>query len=181
MQRSAPGGGQGVHDDGGAPAAGHPALTGLIGHWRGSTLLAAGPWGPERTVEAEVSYSPLTGGFGVVQSYRHVEADGRHFEGHGIFSIDPVRNDVLWYYIDSTGAPPAAAARCTWHDGVIRVERQSGAGWTRHAISVDGGVLRHVTELRSPAPSQSRDEPHAAADGKYPAYRPFMRSVFHRA
>lgn len=181
MQGSAPGGGWEVHDDVGAPAAGHPALTGLIGHWRGTTLLAAGPWGPERSVDAEVSYSPLAGGFGVVQSYRHVEADGRHFEGHGIFSIDPVRKDVLWYYVDSTGASPAAAARCTWHGGVIRVERQSGAGWTRHAISVEGGVLQHVTELRSAGTSDADAGPRADADGKYPAYRPFMRSVFRRA
>ncbi|WP_434058852.1 DUF1579 family protein, partial [Escherichia coli] len=67
----------------------HPALAGLLGSWRGSTRLASGPWGPERTVEAEVSYRRVAGGFAVVQSYRHAEADGSHFEGHGVFTLDP--------------------------------------------------------------------------------------------
>ena len=164
---------------------GHPALAPLLGHWRGSTVLAAGPWGPERTVDAEVSYKPMAGGFGVVQSYRHVEADGTHFEGHGIFTIDPARKDVLWYYVDSTGALPAGAARCTWHDGVIRVQRPSSAGWTRHAISVEAGVLRHVTELRAAGKFELEDVPDMKAqvtgNGKDQTYRPFMRSVFHRA
>ena len=164
---------------------GHPALVPLLGHWRGSTVLAAGPWGPERMVDAEVSYKPMAGGFGVLQSYRHVEADGTHFEGHGIFTIDPARKDVLWYYVDSTGALPAAAARCTWHDGVIRVERLSSAGWTRHAISVEAGVLRHDTELRAAGKPEHEDAPYweaqVAGNGKDQSYRPFMRSVFHRA
>jgi len=186
VEESGRGRGHGLHDDDdGHVVAAHPALAGLLGHWHGSTILAAGPWGPERTVDAEVSYSPMAGGFGVVQSYRHVEADGMHFEGHGIFTIDPVRRDVLWYYVDSTGALPAAAARCTWHDGVIRVERPSSAGWTRHAISVDAGVLRHDTELRAAGKSASEDLPYwdaqVAGNGKDKSYRPFMRSVFRRA
>ncbi|MDQ0120728.1 DUF1579 family protein [Pseudarthrobacter sp902506025] len=162
---------------------GHPALSGLLGHWRGQTHVAAGPWGPERSVDAEVTYSRVAAGLGVVQSYRHVEPDGSHFEGHGIFTVDPVHNDVLWYYVDSTGVPPGTAARCTWRHGVLRVDRPSDAGWTRHSLLLRDGVLTHVTELRSVA----RDDDggtagaEAAADGRSPAYRPFMRSVFHRA
>lgn len=162
----------------------HPALAPLLGRWRGSTILAAGPWGPERTVDAEVSYRPMAGGIGVVQSYRHVEADGTHFEGHGIFTVDPDHNDVLWYYVDSTGVPPAAAVRCTWHDGVIRLERPSSAGWTRHAISVEAGVLQHISELRATREAAREGVPDAKApvtrNGKGTSYRPFMRSVFHR-
>nr|WP_175318242.1 DUF1579 family protein [Pseudarthrobacter sp. C4D7] len=162
---------------------GHPALSGLLGHWRGRTHVAAGPWGPERSVDAEVTYSQVAGGLGVVQSYRHAEPDGSHFEGHGIFTVDSVRNDVLWYYVDSAGVPPGTAARCTWRNGVLRVERRSDAGWTRHSLLLDDGVLTHVTELRSPARNDDGDPAGAEAspDGRNPAYRPFMRSVFHRA
>ncbi|HKU04412.1 MAG TPA: DUF1579 family protein [Arthrobacter sp.] len=162
---------------------GHPALSGLLGHWRGRTHIAAGPWGPERTVEAEVTYSEVAGGLGVVQSYRHAEPDGGHFEGHGIFTVDPVHHDVLWYYVDSTGVPPGTAERCTWRNGVLRVERRSDSGWTRHSLLLDEGALTHVTELRSPAKDDGGGPANedAAADGRSPAYRPFMRSVFHRA
>ncbi|MFF2345499.1 DUF1579 family protein [Pseudarthrobacter sp. NPDC058119] len=161
---------------------GHPALSGLLGHWRGRTHIAAGPWGPERSVEAEVTYSEVAGGLGVVQSYRHAEPDGGHFEGHGIFTVDPVHHDVLWYYVDSAGVPPGTAERCTWRNGVLRVERRSDTGWTRHSLLLDEGVLTHVTELRSPAKDDGGRPAHAdaAADGRSPAYRPFMRSVFHR-
>ena len=160
---------------------GHPALLGLLGHWRGTTLVAAGPWGPEHSVDAEVTYSRVAGGQGLVQSYRHVEPDGSHFEGHGIFTVDPVHHDVLWYYIDSSGVPPGAAARCTWQDGVLRVERHGGGGWTRHSIWVQDDVLTHVTELRSAGQDDGGGALETGMDGKGPVYRPFMRSVFHKA
>ncbi|MDQ0665013.1 hypothetical protein QFZ35_003511 [Arthrobacter ulcerisalmonis] len=159
---------------------GHPALSGLLGHWRGSTHVAAGPWGPEHSVDAEVTYSQVAGGLGVVQSYRHLEPDGGHFEGHGIFTVDPVHNDVLWYYVDSTGVPPGTAARCTWRNGILRVERCSAAGWTRHSISVEDGVLTHATELRSLGRDDGGHGLDTGTNGTASAYRPFMHSVFHR-
>jgi len=161
----------------------HPALAGLLGRWRGLTYVAAGPWGPERSVDAEVTYSQVAGGLGVVQSYRHLEPDGSHFEGHGIFTVDPARNDVLWYYVDSTGVPPGTAARCTWRNGILRVERHSDAGWTRHSLLQENGVLTHITELRSVVKDDDGGSAHTeyVAAGGSPAYRPFMRSVFHRA
>ena len=162
------------------PARIHPALSALLGRWRGSTVVAAGPWGPESNVVAEVSYISVAGGLGVVQSYRHAEPGGGHFEGHGIFTVEPAHKDVLWYYVDSTGAGPGTAARCTWHDGVLRVERRSAAGWTHHSIWVEDGVLTHVTELRSVAPHDGGHELDTGINGKAAAYRPFMRSVFHR-
>jgi len=140
----------------------HPALSALLGHWRGSTRVVAGPWGAASEVEAEVSYTQVAGGLGVVQSYRHVEPDGGHFEGHGIFTVDPVHPDVLWYYVDSPGAGPGTAARCTWHDGVLRIERHSDGGWTRHSIWVADDVLTHVTDLRSTDTHDGGDSPDAA-------------------
>lgn len=159
---------------------GHPALSGLLGHWRGHTHVTAGPWGPEHGVDAEVTYHQVAGGLGVVQSYRHIEPDGSHFEGHGIFTVDPVHNDVLWYYVDSTGVPPGSAARCTWRHGVLHVERPSEAGWTRHSITVEAGVLTHVTELRVTGKDDGGDASGAGINGKASPYRPFMRSIFHR-
>ncbi|MFC9773018.1 MULTISPECIES: DUF1579 family protein [unclassified Pseudarthrobacter] len=172
----------------GVPAGIHPALAGLLGAWRGSTELAAGPWGPRRTVDAEVAYRRAAGGFAVVQSYRHVEADGSHFEGHGVFTLDPDHHDVFWYYVDSTGGPPGSPSRCTWHDGVLRVERRAGTGWTRHSIILTGpadfetgsAVLVHITELRTGLEPHAVDETKASANGKRPAFTPFMTSTFRR-
>jgi hypothetical protein len=170
----------------GAPAVGvHPALRDLLGHWRGSTRLAAGPWGPERTVEADVTYLRVASGFGVVQTYSHREPDGTHFEGHGMFTVDPDHPDVLWYHADTTDPVPAVPDRCTWRGGVLRVERHGSAGWTRHSVRLDGDVLIHVTELRSREPSSTQpgggSAENAGADGTGSAYTLFMTSTFTRA
>lgn len=168
----------------GVHPADHPALRGLLGHWRGSTRLAAGPWGPERTVEAEVTYRRVARGFGIVQTYSHREPDGTHFEGHGMFMVDPDHPDVLWYHADTTDPVPAVPDRCTWRGGVLRVERHGSAGWTRHSVRLDGDVLIHATELRSRAPSRTQSGGSAenvGGDGTGSAYTPFMTSAFTRA
>lgn len=102
-----------------------------------------------RRADAEVSFTRAAGGYAVVQSYRHTEPDGTHFEGHGIFTVDPDRGDTLWYFVDSAGGtPPEAPARGTWHGGTLVVERHSPRGSARHTFRVDGGVLTHTAELR---------------------------------
>lgn len=123
-------------------------LENFLGHWRGITRLDASAWGPKRTASAEVSYTRAAGGYAVVQSYRHTEADGTHFEGHGVFTVDRDHNDILWYHVDSMGLPPGAPARCTWVDGVLRVERHSDRGTARHTFRVDNDLLIHTAELR---------------------------------
>jgi hypothetical protein len=158
----------------------HPALASLLGRWRGTTRLEPGPWGPERTVDAEMTFTPVAGGSAVVQSYRHQEPDGSHFEGHGIFTVDPDRQDVLWYYVDSVSPPPAAPARCTWHDGVLQVERHTGAGSTRHTLSVSDGVLIDVAELRRDDRADMGLQARSSADGASASYRPFMTSWYKR-
>ena len=158
----------------------HPALASLLGRWRGTTRLESGPWGPERTVDAEVTFTQVAGGSAVVQSYRHREPDGTHFEGHGIFTVDPDRQDVLWYYVDSVSPAPAAPARCTWHDGVLQVERHTGAGSTRHTLSVTDGVLVDVAELRRDKHTDMDLRDRSAADGAMASYKPFMTSRYRR-
>ncbi len=130
------------------PGTVHAVLEDFLGHWRGTTRLAASSWGPERRAVAEVSYTRAAGGYAVVQSYRHTEADGTHFEGHGVFTVDPDHEDVLWYYADSVGLPAGTPLRCTWVDGVLRVERHSDRGTARHSFRVDDELLIHTAELR---------------------------------
>lgn len=151
--------------DSGEPGRGHRALEVFLGHWRGTTELAASQWGPARTAVAEVTFTRAAGGFAIVQSYRHTEADGTHFEGHGVFTVDPDHEETLWYYVDSMGMPPGAPARGSWHGGTLTVERRSERGAARHRFRVDEGVLTHTAELRL---------------GDAPAFRPFMTSVCRR-
>jgi hypothetical protein len=144
----------------------HAVLEDFLGHWRGTTRLESSAWGPERSAAAEVSFTRAAGGLAVVQSYRHLEPDGSHFEGHGVFTLDPDHHDVLWYYVDNLGQPAGAPARCTWVDGILRVERHNDRGTARHTFRVEDGVLIHTTELR-------------LGDGQ--GFVPFMTSECRRA
>jgi hypothetical protein len=148
------------------PGTVHAVLEDFLGHWRGTTRLASSAWGPERSAAAEISFTRAAGGFAVVQSYRHTETNGSHFDGHGVFTVDPDHNDVLWYYVDSMGQPPGTPARCTWVDGVLRVERHSARGTARHTFRVADGVLTYSAELRL---------------GEGLRFVPFMNSECHRA
>ena len=151
---------------GSQPGTAHEALEIFVGRWLGTTELAASPWGPARTAAAEVTFTRAAGGFAVVQSYRHTEADGSHFEGHGVFTVDPDHDETLWYYVDSMGRPPAAPARGMWHNSMLTVERHSDRGTARHTFRVDGDVLIHTAELRL---------------GEDQDFQPFMTSVCRRA
>lgn len=124
------------------------ALQAFLGQWRGSAELSASHWGPERTVYAEVSFTRAAGGHAVVQSYRHSEADGSHFEGHGVFTVDPDHGDTLWYFVDSTGRTPEAPARGHWHNGTLTLERHSPRGTARHSFRIEDGELVHTGSLR---------------------------------
>lgn len=158
----------------------HPALADLLGRWRGTTRLESGPWGQERTVDAEMTFTQVAGGSAVVQSYRHTDSDGSHFEGHGIFTVDPDRQDVLWYYVDSVSPAPVDPARCTWHGGVLQVERHTGAGSTRHTLSVSDDVLVDVAELRRGDHAGTDLRGRSAPDGATASYKPFMTSRYTR-
>ena len=148
------------------PSTAHEALQTFVGRWLGTTELAASPWGPARTAAAEVTVTRAAGGFAVVQSYLHTEPDGTHFEGHGVFTVDPDHDETLWYYVDSMGRPPAAPARGVWHNSMLTVERHSDRGTARHTFRVDRDVLIHTAELRL---------------GEGQDFQPFMTSVCRRA
>ena len=148
------------------PGSAHEALEIFVGRWLGTTELAASHWGPARTAAAELTFTRAAGGFAVVQTYRHTEADGSHFEGHGVFTVDPDHDETLWYYVDSMGRPPAAPARGVWHGSMLTVERHSDRGTARHTFRVDQGVLIHTAELRL---------------GEAQDFSPFMTSICHRA
>ncbi|MGJ3192514.1 DUF1579 domain-containing protein [Paenarthrobacter nitroguajacolicus] len=149
------------------PSSGQAAeiLRDFIGHWRGITEIAASPWGSARTAEAEVVFTKAAGGYAVVQSYRHREADGAHFEGHGMFTVDRDHGETLWYYVDSMGRPPASPVRGTWTAGTLTLDRRTTDGVARHTFRVEDGVLVHTADVRLEGTA---------------GFSPLLKSVFRR-
>jgi hypothetical protein len=75
----------------------------LLGNWTGVEQLTAG--GTARTM---VTFKLDVADHVVLQDYRQVRDDGAELTGHGVFLIDPVSGDLLWWFFDSTGIPPTA-------------------------------------------------------------------------
>ena len=73
----------------------------LLGNWTGVEQLTAG--GTARTM---VTFKLDVADHVVLQDYRQVRDDGAELTGHGVFLIDPVSGDLLWWFFDSTGIPP---------------------------------------------------------------------------
>lgn len=147
------------------PGTAQEELEAFLGHWTGTTHIQATPRRPARTASAEVTFAKAAGGYAVLQSYRHTEAEGIRFERHGMFTMDPDHADTLWYHVDSVGLPREAPIRCSLHGGVLTVERRNGRDTSRHTFRVDDGVLTHTSEVR-------------LADAT--AFAPFMTSVCRR-
>jgi hypothetical protein len=73
----------------------------LLGNWTGVEQLTTG--GTARTM---VTFKLDVADHVVLQDYRQVRDDGAELAGHGVFLIDPVTGDLLWWFFDSTGIPP---------------------------------------------------------------------------
>lgn len=124
------------------------ALEAFLGRWAGTTQWPATPWGPARAAASEVTFSRAAAGLAVTHGYRHTEADGTAYEGHGVFTADPVHPDTLCYQVNSMGLPPEPPARARWQGGALTLERRSERGTARHTFRVEGGVLTHTAGFR---------------------------------
>lgn len=147
------------------PGGAYEALQAFLGQWTGATQWHATPWGPARSAAADVEFSRAVAGLAVTMGYSHTDPHGARSEGHGVFTTDPGRPDLLWYHVNSLGLPREAPARAAWLDGTLVVERRSDHGTARHTYRLDGGVLTHTAAVRL---------------GKAREFIPFLTSVYRR-
>ena len=73
----------------------------LLGNWTGVEQLTGGG-----AARAMITFKLDVADRLVLQDYRQVRADGGELAGHGVFLVDPVTGDVLWWFFDSSGRPP---------------------------------------------------------------------------
>ncbi len=147
------------------PGSAYEELQAFLGDWAGTTHWQASPWGVARTAPSDVTFSRAVAGLAVTMSYGHANSDGTRSEGHGVFTTDPDRPEVLWYHVNSMGLPPEPPARALWRGGTLTVERRSDHGTARHTYRLDDGVLTHAASVRL---------------GKALEFIPFLTSVYRR-
>ena len=73
----------------------------LLGNWTGVEQLTDGD-----TARAMITFKLDVADRVVLQDYRQVRENGAELAGHGVFLVDPVTDDLLWWFFDSSGTPP---------------------------------------------------------------------------
>lgn len=141
----------------------HERLATLAGCWCGSEDRAASPWAPGGRAEATLELRLAAGRFVLVEDYAS-RFDGRpDLSGHGVFSVEPGTEEVLWHWFDSIGFPAVEPARGRWADDRLVLERDSPRGANRTTWFLDGDELRQVVEFRAPG----ADDFSELLDGRY--------------
>ena len=147
------------------PGTAQEELHSFLGHWTGTTSIEATPRRSARTAAAELTFTTAAGGYAVLQSYRHTEMTGSVSSGMACSLWTPTTrtpSGTTWTAWDCRGKRPT---RCSWHGGVLTVERRNGRDTSRHTFRVDDGVLTHTSEVRLAGAT---------------AFAPFMTSVCRR-
>ena len=128
----------------------HRRLARLSGAWSGDETLAPSPWSPGGPARGRHVFGVATGGFTVLQDYAE-ERDGvPALTGHGVFTADPSTDEVLWFWFDAIGHPPAAPSRGRFDAAgmTLALVKTTPRGTQRATFALDGDSLHHRLEAR---------------------------------
>jgi hypothetical protein len=105
----------------------------LLGNWTGVERLSRGG-----TARAMIVFKLDLQDRAVVQDYRRVAEDGSELTGHGVFVVDPVTGNLLWWFFDSSGVPPTPLRGLSVEDVLVFGPHRE------HRLWLDGDRLRRV-------------------------------------
>jgi hypothetical protein len=105
----------------------------LLGNWTGVERLIRGG-----TARAMIVFKLDLQDRAVVQDYRRVAEDGSELTGHGVFVVDPVTGNLLWWFFDSSGVPPTPLRGLSVEDALVFGPHRE------HRLWLDGDRLRRV-------------------------------------
>jgi hypothetical protein len=128
----------------------HHHLAALAGAWSGEEVLAPSPWSPGGVASGRHVFGLAAGGFCVTQDYAE-ELDGAvSLTGHGVFTAEPDSGEVLWFWFDSIGYPPAVPSRGSFDAAGTRLvlEKTTPRGTQRATFALEGDLLRHEVAVR---------------------------------
>jgi hypothetical protein len=112
----------------------------LLGNWTGVEQLSTG--GTARTM---MTFKLDVADHVVLQDYRQVRDNGAELTGHGVFLIDPITFDLLWWIFDSTGIPPTPLRGLRVGSDLVRGPHREHRFW------IENDQLRHTSPALSGA------------------------------
>jgi hypothetical protein len=130
------------------PGAEHARLARLVGDWSGEENLSPSPWGPGGTAFGRFQFRNGVDGMALLQDYEEEKEGKVSFRGHGVFIVDPVNGDVVWWWFDSLGFAPDPPARGSWDGDTLRLEKHTPRGAARYTFDFESDSLRFRIENR---------------------------------
>lgn len=123
----------------GTQAQGSTALTGLEGRWSGQGVTYPNPWGPAGPTVGSWHFQFDRVRLNLIHDYVEERQVGGSFEAHGVLTVDPASQDVLWFWFDAHGHPPLAPARGRCRGPSLALEKVTprGVGRTTFEWSAD--------------------------------------------
>jgi hypothetical protein len=120
------------------PGPQHGKLALLTGEWTGDEQIFPNPWGPAGPARGRWSFNLDPSGFNLIHRFNEQRLSGYSFHAHGVLTVDPATEEIIWFWFDSYGFPPLSPARGKWSGTTLTLEKQTPRG-----------VSRSIFDLRS--------------------------------
>jgi hypothetical protein len=143
----------------------HEKLASLVGRWTGISEVFPNPWGPSGPAEGEWIFHLDLGGFNLIHDYREQRENGYRFEAHGVLTVDPDSQMVVWFWFDNYGFPPLSPARGQWTDSTLTLQKSTARGDARSVFILGDERLTYEVSSRVTGASD---------------FSPVMKGMFHR-
>jgi hypothetical protein len=129
------------------PTQDHKRLEKLAGLWRGTEKMYPSQWDPKGgEAQATTSTRVVCAGFAVVCDYEQTRGGQRTFEGHGVYTWDPKKSQVVMHWFDSMGQG-VDEFRGTWQGDKLTMTNQGPMGHMRISYTTaKPGVMTSMME-----------------------------------
>ncbi|TSD89772.1 DUF1579 domain-containing protein [Mycobacterium sp. KBS0706] len=143
----------------------HRSLARLEGAWEGEEEVFSNPWGPGGPARGRWEFRFDRAGLALIHDFSEERSGGYRFDAHGVLTVDPAAEEIVWFWFDSYGWPPLTPSRGAWEDDRLVLEKHTPRGIGRSVFTVGPDRFTHEIESRP-----------TGQDG----FVPVMRGVFHR-
>jgi hypothetical protein len=109
------------------------------------------PWpklSAERPNDRRVAFRAGYRGSELHPDYQETRPDGSRFDLHGVFTVDPAAEEILWFAFDSYGYPPLAPSRGAWEANRLVFTKTTPRGVGRSVFDLDGDRLIHTASAK---------------------------------
>ena len=128
----------------------HARLLAFAGEWEGTESVEPSSWGKGGPATGRTSFRGDLDGFAMIQDSVQLKDSLVTFRGHGVFTVDPQTQEVLWYWFDSVGFPPDLPARGRFEGNVLTLLRVTPRGSARYVHEITANDYRFSVENKFP-------------------------------